>query len=79
MITPLGQNVLLKKKENEQSIIYIPNQCSDLYIVCGQGTNVEASLVNKCVFVKEGLVSLEHDGCEYFIVNYKNILAVVEE
>lgn len=79
MITPLGKNVLLKRKEKKSSIIYVPEEKNDLYLVLNQGSDVLISLINKTVYVKEGLHILEIDDNEYYIVNYENILAVVEE
>jgi co-chaperonin GroES (HSP10) len=79
MIKPVNKNVLLKRKNNESSIIIMPKEHNDFYMCISQGDEVSLNLVNKCVFVKEGLIKVEYDGKEYYLCDEKNILAVVEE
>lgn len=79
MIKPVNKNVLLKREKSANSIIIMPKEHNDFYMCIAQGELVGLNLVNKRVFVKEGLVKLEYDGEEYFLCEEKNILAVVEE
>ncbi len=79
MIKPLGNNVLLKVKNVQKSIIVMPNEFNDLYEVIAQGNLVNNDLVGKIVFVKNGLEKLELDNENYYLVDEKQILAVVEE
>lgn len=79
MIKPVNKNVLLKREKSANSIIIMPKEHNDFYMCIAQGELVSLNLVNKRVFVKEGLVKVEYDGEEYFLCEEKNILAVVEE
>lgn len=79
MITPLGKNIILKKKITKSEIIYVPSEDNNLYVVLKQGNKVEVSLENKVVFVKDGLTLLEYNNEEYYITTEDNILVVVEE
>ncbi len=79
MITPLGKNILLKKKTCEQKIIFVSNESNNLYLVVKQGSSVEEQLENKTVFIKEGLSLLEYQNEEYYLAKEDNILAVIEE
>ena len=79
MIKPINKNLLLKSKNNESSIIIMPKEHRDFYTCISQGDAVSLDFVNKCVFVKEGLIKLEYNNEEYYLCEEKNILAVVEE
>lgn len=79
MITPLGKNILLKKKICEQKIIFVSNESNNLYLVVKQGSSVSEQLENKTVFIKEGLSLLEYQNEEYYLAKEDNILAVIEE
>ena len=79
MITPLGKNILLKKKICEQKIIFVSNESNNLYLVVNQGSSVSEQLENKTVFIKEGLSLLEYQNEEYYLAKEDNILAVIEE
>ncbi len=78
MIKPVNKNVLLKSENNTNSIIIMPNEHNDFYMCIAQGDCVSLNLVNKRVFVKEGLIKVEYEGKEYFLCDEKNILAVEE-
>ena len=78
MIKPVNKNVLLKSENNNNSIIIMPKEHNDFYMCIAQGDCVCLNLVNKRVFVKEGLIKVEYEGCEYFLCEEKNILAVEE-
>ncbi len=78
MIKPVNKNVLLKSENNNNSIIIMPKEHNDFYMCIAQGESVCLNLVNKRVFVKEGLIKVEYEGCEYFLCEEKNILAVEE-
>lgn len=79
MIKPLGKNVLLKVKNTQNTIIMMPNEHHDLYEVIEQGELVELNLIGKVVFVKEGLQKLEYENHQYYVVDIKDILAIIEE
>ncbi len=79
MIKPVNKNVLLKRKMNQKSIIIMPEEHNDFYVCLSQGNNVLLDLVNKTVFVKEGLIKVEYENEEYYLCDVDNILAVVEE
>ena len=79
MIKPVNKNVLLKSENNTNSIIIMPKEHNDFYTCIAQGESVCLNLVNKTVLAKEGLIKVEYKGCEYFLCDEKNILAVVEE
>ena len=52
MIKPVNKNVLLKSKNNQNSIIIMPKEHNDFYMCIAQGELVGLNLVNKRVFVK---------------------------
>ena len=79
MIKPVNKNVLLKSENNQNSIIIMPKEHNDYYLCIDQGDGVCLKLVDKTVLVKEGLIKIEYEGCEYFLCDEKNILAVVEK
>ena len=78
MIKPVNKNVLLKSENNNNSIIIMPKEHNDFYMCIAQGESVSLNLVNKRVFVKEGLIKIEYENKEYFLCEEKNILAVEE-
>ncbi len=79
MIKPINKNLLLKSDNITNSIIIMPKEHNDFYLCILQGEAVSLNLVNKRVFVKEGLIKLEYAGEEYYLCEEKNVLAVVEE
>ena len=79
MIKPVNKNVLLKSKNNQNSIIIMPKEHNDFYVCIAQGNEVVNELTSKKVIVKEGLIKVEYDGQDYFLCKEENILAVVEE
>ena len=57
----------------------MPNEHNDFYVVVAQSDDIKINLVNKSVFVKEGLIKVEYSNKEYYLCPVEKILAVVED
>lgn len=79
MIKPINNNVLLQTKNNNNSLIFMPNEHNDFYVVVAQSDDIKINLLNKSVFVTEGLIKVEYSNKEYYLCPVEKILAVVED
>ncbi len=85
-IKPLGKRVVIKKVEIEektQSGIVLPNSAKEqpqIAEVLAVGTEVEDTVKvgDKVIFSKYSGTEVKMDGEESTIIDFKNILAVVE-
>ncbi len=79
MIKPLGQNILVKKIDNENNSKIIFQEESNIYLVLALGNQVKENLINKKVFIKTNLIKIDYQDSTFYLVKEEDILAVLED
>ena len=85
-IIPLGERVLVKTKAVEEktaSGIYIPQTAQEktqiaTVVAVGDDENIKVKAGDQIVHDKFAGTQIKEDGEEYLILNYQDILAVIE-
>ena len=79
MIKPLGQNILVKKIDNENNSKIIFQEESNIYLVLALGNQVKENLIDKKVFIKTNLIKIDYQDSTFYLVKEEDILAVLED
>ncbi len=86
-IKPIGRRILVeetKTQEKRSSGLIIPGNSDDKDIkyamVLAIGTDIsEISIGDKIIFKKNSGISMEHDGSNYLLLEYDEVLASIKE
>ncbi len=78
MLKPLHNNLLLKSIEKENTSKIIFKDTNDEYEIINVSAELDHDLIGKKVIIKDYLKKVEDQGIQYFLVDFDDVLAIIE-
>ena len=78
MLKPLHNNLLLKSIEKENTSKIIFKDTNDEYEIINVSDELDHNLIGKKVIIKDYLKKVEDQGIQYFLVDFDDVLAIIE-
>ena len=78
MLKPLHNNLLLKTTEKENTSKIIFKDTNDEYEIINVSDELDHNLIGKKVIIKDYLKKVEDQGIQYFLVDFDDVLAIIE-